>query len=565
MSDVNLNVVVQPVETNITINSNELSVTPTAIDLTLSTTNAGAANIVFDVQPATSNLVITTNDISFTPSAVNMQMYGALGLPGGNTTTVQFNNGGQLGGIPNVKWDGSNLSLGNISNVKLSGGSANYVIKTDGNGNLSWGTPTIAGANTTVQYNNNGQLGGSTSFTFNNTSNTMSVTNIKVGAYYYANGQPLNLSNTYSNANVSAFLATSVFTGQTNDVKTTGVIYNFDGAVSSGRETFLPLNSANTGGSSSTIKGFSSDGTYMYGCDDTLGTIMRSNDGQNWSVVFTPPSGTFEWTATINTLIVAVGSTGTVAYSSNGTSWNTTPSGSFIQVIRFGSLFVAINSTQIYTSSNGISWTLRQSGTGFVDIAATNTQVVVITQTAGFYSSNATTWTAIAINTFTTAFAIQSNTTTFVVSNASFITGGQYRSTNGSTWTSFSPVAATTGTMFWDSSIGYWVYHYVNGTNGLPFPFDLITTDFATYFTRNVKYLPESPYLIVENFNVGLVNISRATNSTALQAVSLRKIPQNLIYNNIQTMASAATGNYRCLGPLSSDYTNSLYLWAAVT
>lgn len=32
----------------------------------------------------------------------------------------------------------SNVSLGNVSNIHISGGTANTVLTTDGNGNLSW-------------------------------------------------------------------------------------------------------------------------------------------------------------------------------------------------------------------------------------------------------------------------------------------------------------------------------------------------------------------------------------------------------------------------------------------
>ena len=63
---------------------------------------------------------------------------GGSGTPGGNTTELQFNDSGSFGGIPNVTWNGSNLSLGNVANVKLTGGSNNDVIKTDGLGNLSF-------------------------------------------------------------------------------------------------------------------------------------------------------------------------------------------------------------------------------------------------------------------------------------------------------------------------------------------------------------------------------------------------------------------------------------------
>lgn len=38
----------------------------------------------------------------------------------------------------NVNFTGPNVSLGNVSNLYISGGSPNYILSTDGNGNLSW-------------------------------------------------------------------------------------------------------------------------------------------------------------------------------------------------------------------------------------------------------------------------------------------------------------------------------------------------------------------------------------------------------------------------------------------
>ena len=74
--------------------------------------------------------------------------------PGGSNTQLQFNNNGTLGGIPNVTYNGSNLSLGNASNVKIGGGSNGFILSTDGAGNISWKNPalsvTTVSANTTM-------------------------------------------------------------------------------------------------------------------------------------------------------------------------------------------------------------------------------------------------------------------------------------------------------------------------------------------------------------------------------------------------------------------------------
>ena len=51
---------------------------------------------------------------------------------------VQYNANGVFGGIPNVTFDGNNISLGNIANVKMTGGANLDVVQTDGTGNLSF-------------------------------------------------------------------------------------------------------------------------------------------------------------------------------------------------------------------------------------------------------------------------------------------------------------------------------------------------------------------------------------------------------------------------------------------
>jgi hypothetical protein len=561
MSDVNLNLVVQPVETNITINSNELSVTPTAIDLTLSTTNAGSANIVFDVNPATSNLVITTNDISFTPSAVNMQVYGGgLGVPGGNTTTVQFNNGGQLGGIPNVTYSSGNLNLGSIGNIKIPGGSANYVLKTDGTGNLSWGTPVVAGANTTVQYNNNGAIAGSGNLTFNNTSNTLSVTNIKVGAYYYANGQPLNLSNTYSNSNVAAFLFNSgLFTGAVNNIQTTGSTLTTSNAAATGREAFSSVNQI-AGVVGTIVQGFTSDGTYIYGCLRNF--IVRSTDGQNWSIVYTGGAVNFVSMAFNGTYLVAVGTSGSLVYSTSGTSWSTNTVGvnNWLRVITSGSTFLMCGASGIYTSTNPLTWTQRNA-TAVLDMARAGSLVVAITATAGVYSTNTTTWNNITPGTFTSAARINTDGTNLVVSRSG-IGGNFWRSTNATSWTSFTitiSLTPLTGTLLYSASIGQW---YLRSTAYGGLVEDVISTDFINWSYRNIVYLGQEPgnNAITEDYTISNINLIAVSGLP-----SMRKIPQNLIYQNLATMSTAPVGNYICLGPVSTNFDQSLYMWLTTT
>jgi hypothetical protein len=128
--------------------------------------------------------------------------------PGGSNTQLQYNNNGSFGGIPNVTWNGSKLSLGNVSNVSITGGINGYFLQTDGTGNLSWaagggggGNGSPGGSNTQVQFNDAGTFNGSSSFTFNKTtglvtvgnitSNNLTVSNSFTAAQFSGNGNGL--------------------------------------------------------------------------------------------------------------------------------------------------------------------------------------------------------------------------------------------------------------------------------------------------------------------------------------------------------------------------------------
>ena len=67
--------------------------------------------------------VIAGNVLSDNLRRANGSPYVIVSGAAGSNTQLQFNNNGSFGAIPNVTYDGSNLSLGSVSNVKLSGGS----------------------------------------------------------------------------------------------------------------------------------------------------------------------------------------------------------------------------------------------------------------------------------------------------------------------------------------------------------------------------------------------------------------------------------------------------------
>lgn len=112
------------------------------------------------------------------------------GTVGGGNSTVQYNNLGNFGGsagftfnsvtelltVPNVNVTGT-ANLGPAENVVITGGVPGYILSTDGNGNLAWvgGEGTPGGANTQLQFNDDGVFNGSPALTFDNTTDTLAA------------------------------------------------------------------------------------------------------------------------------------------------------------------------------------------------------------------------------------------------------------------------------------------------------------------------------------------------------------------------------------------------------
>jgi hypothetical protein len=169
------------------------NIAPTAPNLG-DTWYQGNADILFEyVQDAANNKFWL--DLTSNPSS-----YGNLTVA--NTLTVN-----------------GNLSA-SVTSMNITGGSLGYVLRTDGNGNLSWVavSATAGGANTNVQFNDAGSIGGTTYVAYNkttgnlySTSPTTSVSNttgaitaqslgisgnVNANAYYsnyylYSNGSPI--------------------------------------------------------------------------------------------------------------------------------------------------------------------------------------------------------------------------------------------------------------------------------------------------------------------------------------------------------------------------------------
>jgi len=175
-----------------TIRMNPTVVPAAPADVTIqSLTNLASPDINLDFTVDSSNINVTVepNDITFTPTDINLSIFSS-GSPvaGGSSGQLQYNNGGVLGGVANTSFANGNLTFTNLSNLKINGGTNGYVLQTDGTGNLGWtaqtggggGNGVPGGANTQIQYNDSGSFGGFAGFTFNETTGNVNIPNAVV-------------------------------------------------------------------------------------------------------------------------------------------------------------------------------------------------------------------------------------------------------------------------------------------------------------------------------------------------------------------------------------------------
>lgn len=169
---------------------------------------AYAGNITVAAQPNITSLgTLTSLTVSGNIQAGNISTGGTTSV--GNlsvTGNANFAVGSTLRSLGDVNFtQAPNVSLGNISNLHISGGVNGYVLATDGSGNLYWtaggggGNGTPGGSNTQVQYNDSGTFGGSAFFTFNeNTNNVQIAGNLIANAITVGSGiYQFSYSNVY--------------------------------------------------------------------------------------------------------------------------------------------------------------------------------------------------------------------------------------------------------------------------------------------------------------------------------------------------------------------------------
>jgi hypothetical protein len=171
----------------------------------------------------------------------------------GNVITAAQGNITSLGTLTGLTVNGI-ANLGAVGNVKITGGSSNGYLFTDGAGNLTFGsivnTPP-GGANNDVQFKDGGTYQGSSNFTFNPTSNTVTI-NGTLSVTGNANVGNLNATTIVGTISNSSNQQTNIRLLGTLDyliINTAGYLSMGNGNITAGNISLIAAGSANLGNS----------------------------------------------------------------------------------------------------------------------------------------------------------------------------------------------------------------------------------------------------------------------------------------------------------------------------
>ena len=334
-------------------------------------------------------------------------------------------------------------NLGSVSNVRILGGTRDYVLKTDGTGNLSWastgGNANISGNNTEVFFNdsNSNTLGTSSSFTFNSTTNTVTVPNITVTGTLSAGG--INYSvNLVPDTNAAYDIGSSA--KRWKDLYLSGNIYLGSAQIQSSSNNVI-VNNGNI--QANYIKG---DGSLLTNLPTSssyvTSNIINLTAGSDIGVSMT--YGNTQYPGGVFTIyqMGPVSFTTTDTWVSGGTSKN--------QYAIFLASSVNTQNINLTLSLSNANFAVRSTDTitiGSTTITGANLTGLGITGTGGTYT--------IANTLF--AGAAQTNSSTAV--SANLTTDRGVKTATGSTLTTVAPIAYTLNSItgsFPASTVPYW-------------------------------------------------------------------------------------------------------------
>ena len=218
-----------------TITANALNVGAMSTSGNIGVNNLAVANFV-------SSSLIPNTDISLAlggPSKRWSALYTGNIINIGDKTIISDANGIGFGAalfnqananIANLRTAYANLP--DTANIKIPGGTSGAILKTDGNGNISWGAPSsfvsgASGSNTQVQFNDANLMAGSANFVFNKTSNTLTVDRIIANGAALTSITAANITGTVSSASVAGTISANAQPNITSVGNLTGLTVGY--------------------------------------------------------------------------------------------------------------------------------------------------------------------------------------------------------------------------------------------------------------------------------------------------------------------------------------------------
>lgn len=223
-----------------------LKIKPFSID-SVETFSFANANIIANLTSGNANLgnLATANYFSGNGSmltgivAGNITGQVANALVAGTVYTASQPNITSVGTLTSLTVSGA-TDLGAVANVKITGGSSGYVLKTDGSGNLSWssmtsgtGNANVAGSNTQIQFNDGTNLSASGNLTFDVSTKTLAVDFVSADGYKLSNIAGANITGEVSYAATANAVAGANVSGEVSYAATANAVAggNVSGAV----------------------------------------------------------------------------------------------------------------------------------------------------------------------------------------------------------------------------------------------------------------------------------------------------------------------------------------------
>lgn len=326
--------------------------------------------------------------------------------------------------VANLMQVGIGANLGPVANVIITGGTNGYVLQTDGTGNLSWtaqtggsGNGSVGGANTQVQFNDSGDFGGNSGFTFDKVSGSLSSPVIDTEAVYHLAGVVIENADLTHGATSALIIPgngnTSVPTQLTNTygniVVTAGVdpdhlkSWNFDKtgnlnlpgntfAINYANGTAVPLDSYGNSNVATFLAAYGSNTITTTG-NVSVGNIIGNGQALT-GIAGANVIGAVAYATTANSVAVAnvsgIGNIATVALNGNGSqvllgngTWGNAGISSVSELVSGGNSFVldadgsvtfqgadpgqGVNRGLVWdygANANGVNSVIRQDGNG---------------------------------------------------------------------------------------------------------------------------------------------------------------------------------------------------------